>query len=38
MMGKDRKDILTTYFGSTWSRATNTKADASAERACQLRM
>ena len=38
MMGKVRKDILTTYFGSTWSRVTSTKADATTERACQLRM
>ena len=25
MMGMVREDILTTYFGSTWSRATNRK-------------
>ena len=30
-----REDILATYFGSTWSRATNKKADTSTERACQ---
>ena len=30
-----REDILTTYFGSTWSRATNKKADTSTERGCQ---
>ena len=35
MMGMVREDILTTYFGSTWSHATNRKADTSAERGCQ---
>ena len=35
MTGMVREDILTTYFGSTWSRATNRKADTSAERSCQ---
>ena len=35
MMGMVREDILTTYFGSTWSRATNRKVDTSAERGCQ---
>ena len=35
MMGMVREDFLTTYFGSTWSRATNRKADTSTERACQ---
>ena len=35
MMGMVREDILTTYFGITWSRATNRKADTSAERGCQ---
>ena len=35
MMGMVREDILTTYFGSTWSRATNRKADTSAERGTQ---
>ena len=34
-MGMVREDILTTYFGSTWSRATNKKADTSAQRGCQ---
>ena len=35
MTGKVREDILTTFFGSTWSRATNKIADTSAERGCQ---
>ena len=35
MMGMLREDILTTYFGRTWSRAMNRKADTSAERGCQ---
>ena len=35
MTGMVREDILTTYFGSTWSRSTNKKADTSTERACQ---
>ena len=30
-----REDISTTYFGSTWSRATNRIADTSAERGYQ---
>ena len=34
-MGMVREDYLTTYFGSTWSRATNRKADTSTERGCQ---
>ena len=34
-MGMVREDILTTFFGSTWSRAMNKKADTSAERDCQ---
>ena len=35
MMGMVREDNLTTYFGVTWSRAMNRKADTSTERACQ---
>ena len=35
MRGMLGEDILTTYFGSTWSRATNRKADKLAERGCQ---
>ena len=35
MTGMVREDILTTYFGSTWSRATNRIAHTSAERGCQ---
>ena len=35
MMAMVREDVLTTFFGSTWSRATNRKADTSTERACQ---
>ena len=35
MMGMVKEDILTTYFGSTWSRATNKKADTSTESGCQ---
>ena len=35
MKGMVREDTLTTYFGSTWSRATNQIADTSTERACQ---
>ena len=31
-MGMVRQDILTTYFGSTWSRATDRIADTSTER------
>ena len=34
-MGMAREDILTTYFGSTWSRVTNKIADTSTERGCQ---
>ena len=34
-MGMVREDVLTTYFGSKWSRVTNKKADTSAERGCQ---
>ena len=34
MTGIVREDILTTLFGSTWSRATNRIAYASTERAC----
>ena len=33
--GMVREDVLTTYFGSTWSCATNKIADKSAERGCQ---
>ena len=35
MTGMVREDILTTYFGSTWSRARNRIADTSTERCCQ---
>ena len=35
MMGLVGDDFLTTYFGSTWSRATNRIADTSAQRGCQ---
>ena len=35
MMVMVGEDILTTYFGSTWSRATNKIADASTVGACQ---
>ena len=35
MIGMVREDILTIYFGSIWSHATNRKADTSAERGCQ---
>ena len=34
-MGMVGEDILTTYFGSTWTRATNRIADTSTEIACQ---
>ena len=34
-MGIVKEDILIAYFGSTWSRAMNRKADTSAERGCQ---
>ena len=34
-MAMVRKDKLTTYFGSTLSRATNRIADTSTERGCQ---
>ena len=37
-MGIDREDNLFAYFGSTWSRALNRKADTSAERGCQSKM
>ena len=33
-MGIVREDVLTTYFGSTWSRTTNRKADTSTKRGC----
>ena len=33
-----KEDILIAYFGSTWSRAMNRKADTSAERGCQSKM
>ena len=32
-----REDILTTYFGSTWSRAKNRVVDTSTERARQAK-
>ena len=35
MTGMVSEDILTTYFGSTWSLATNKIADTSTERGCQ---
>ena len=35
MMEMVREDVLTTYFGSTWSRATKEIADKSTERACR---
>ena len=35
MTGMVKEDILATYFGSTWSHATNRKADTSTERDCQ---
>ena len=35
LRGMVSEDILTTYFGSTWSRATNWNAETSTERACQ---
>ena len=35
MMGMVSEDILPTYFGSIWSRATNKIADTPTERACQ---
>ena len=35
MTGIIREDVLTTNFGSTWSRATNKINDTSAERTCQ---
>ena len=37
-MGIVKEDILIAYFGSTWSRAMNRKADTSAERSCQSKM
>ena len=38
MMRIVKEDILIAYFGSTWSRAMNRKADTSAERGCQSKM
>ena len=38
VMGIVKEDILIAYFGSTWSRAMNRKADTSAERGCQSKM
>ena len=35
MMGTVREDNLTTYFGISWSRATNKIAHTSTERVCQ---
>ena len=35
IMGMVKKDILPTYFGSNWSRATNKVAETSTERGCQ---
>ena len=35
MMGMVTEDILTTFFGSTWSRAKKKVADTSTEKACQ---
>ena len=35
MMGMAGEVILTTYFGSTWSRATDGIVDTSTERSCQ---
>ena len=37
LMGMVREDISTTYFGSSWSRATTRIADISTERGCQSR-
>ena len=37
-MGIVREDILIAYFGDTWSRVMNRKADTSAERTCQSEM
>ena len=37
-MGMVREDVLVAYFGSTWSRAMNRKADTSAERGWQSKM
>ena len=37
-MGIVREDILIAYFGSTWSRVMNRKADTSAEGICQSKM
>ena len=34
-MGMVGEDILTTYFRSEWSRATNRVADTSTKRGCQ---
>ena len=38
VMGIVKEDILIAFFGSTWSRAMNRKADTSAERGCQSKM
>ena len=38
MMEMVREDFLTSYSGSTWSRATNRKADTSTERTCQSKL
>ena len=35
MMGMVREDVLTIYFGNSWSRKTNRKADTSTGRGCQ---
>ena len=35
MTGMVREDLLTTYFGSIWSRTTSRIADSSTERGCQ---
>ena len=35
LLAMARGDFLTTYFGSTWLRATNRLADQSTERACE---
>ena len=38
MRGIVSEDILVAYFGSTWSRGRNRKADTSAEGTCQSKM
>ena len=38
VIGIVKEDLLIAYFGSTWSRAMNRKADTSAERGCQSKM